>query len=265
MRLPRSTSFARLIGVATYRLLPDPQPLVERLGREFFRSAPTAPGVYLMRDAQHTVVYVGKARNLRQRLNSYRVANAERLPKRLLRLLHSVHTIELELCADEARALAREAELLRELKPKFNRAGVWPGKPRFLAWCNRNGTLELTIQNEPVEGWQVYGPLGSQVVCLKGVLVRWLWVTLHPAGLTTLPIGWFHGHLPKVVTLPDPDGVTADYLSQLFAGELEQLDIPVTMCRFTQQSLATDQEWLSELLRKPLPSADNSPPSMVSS
>ena len=125
--------------MATYRLLPDPQPLVERLGRTFFRTAPTAPGIYLMRDEQEVVVYVGKAKNLRQRLNHYRVANAERLPRRILRLLHSVYSIEVRLCADEAAALAREAELLRELKPKFNRAGVWPGKPRFLAWRTHAG------------------------------------------------------------------------------------------------------------------------------
>ena len=42
-------------------LFPDPRPLVERLGAEFFRQAPERPGVYLMRDAADTVLYVGKA------------------------------------------------------------------------------------------------------------------------------------------------------------------------------------------------------------
>ena len=48
------------------------QPLVERLGKEFFRKVPAEPGVYSMRDATGNVVYVGKAKNLRQRLGSYR-------------------------------------------------------------------------------------------------------------------------------------------------------------------------------------------------
>ena len=58
--------------MAQLLLFPDPQPLVERLGRDFFRQAPE---VYLMRDAADTVLYVGKAKSLRQRLANYRVAN----------------------------------------------------------------------------------------------------------------------------------------------------------------------------------------------
>src|SRR5262245_47305578 len=103
-------------------LFADPRPLVERLGLEFFRGLPQLPGVYLMKDATSAVLYIGKAKNLRKRLNSYRVANPDRLPRRHLRLLASVACIDFELCADESAALAREAQLLQSLKPKFNRA-----------------------------------------------------------------------------------------------------------------------------------------------
>ena len=51
-------------------LIAPAQPLVERLGREFFRTIPAQPGVYVMRDANGVVVYVGKAKNLRQRLQA---------------------------------------------------------------------------------------------------------------------------------------------------------------------------------------------------
>jgi len=77
-------------------LFADPPPLVERLGREFFRQAPKGAGVYLMRDAAGAVLYVGKAKNLRQRLASYRVANPDRLARQQLRLLRAVARIELE-------------------------------------------------------------------------------------------------------------------------------------------------------------------------
>src|SRR5205814_7676629 len=93
-------------------LFPDPRPLVERLGLEFFRQAPQCPGVYLMRDAADSVLYVGKARNLRKRLGSSRVANPDRLRRRHLRLLRAVTRIELEECPDEASALRRESKLL---------------------------------------------------------------------------------------------------------------------------------------------------------
>src|SRR5208282_6301499 len=108
------------------------QPLVERLGTQFFRQVPAQPAVYIMRDAGGAVVYVGKAKNLRQRLRSYRVANAERVPRRHLRLMREAARIDFDLCRNEAAALVREAKLLRELRPKFNRAGVWPGKAQFL-------------------------------------------------------------------------------------------------------------------------------------
>ena len=128
------------------RLLPEAQPLVDRLGRAFFRTLPTHPGVYLLRDSRDDVLYVGKAKNLRKRLNSYRVANRERLPRRLLRLLHQAARIEWHACPDEAAALARERELLLSLRPRFNRAGVWPAPPRFLAWRATETALELTIR-----------------------------------------------------------------------------------------------------------------------
>jgi predicted GIY-YIG superfamily endonuclease len=124
-------------------LIPDPRPLDQRLGRKFFRQAPRRPGVYLMKDSGDNVLYVGKAKNLKQRLNNYRVANPERMPHRHLRMVTEVRRIEFQLCVTESAALEREAKLLRSLKPKFNRTGVWPSKTRFVAWRVREDHLAL--------------------------------------------------------------------------------------------------------------------------
>jgi predicted GIY-YIG superfamily endonuclease len=175
-------------------LFPDPQPLVERLGREFFRQLPEGPGVYLMRDANDAVLYVGKAKSLRKRLGSYRVANPDRMARRHLRMLRAVVRIELQECADELAALEREAELLRSLKPRFNRAGTWRPAPRFLAWRSIDERLELSVADTPESGWKSHGPLGSGAVALQAVLVRLMWYAIHPErGVVGLPLGWAHG------------------------------------------------------------------------
>jgi excinuclease ABC subunit C len=108
-------------------LFPPARPLAERFGEDFFRRLPPRPGVYLMCGAPEGVLYVGKAKNLRRRLSSYRVANPERLPRRIIRLLQRVTRIEYDECADEAAARWREEMLICVLSPRFNRAGkVWP-------------------------------------------------------------------------------------------------------------------------------------------
>ena len=137
------------------RLFADAKPLVERLGRDFFLQLPQDPGVYLMRDRTAQVLYVGKAKNLRKRVCSYRVANPERMARRTLRLLCLVENIEWEVCSDELTALRRESELLLSLKPRFNRAGVWQGPNRFLNWRCDGSTLALMISDAPAVGWRV--------------------------------------------------------------------------------------------------------------
>jgi len=203
-------------------LFPDPRPLVERLGQNFFRQLTDRPGVYLMQDATGLVLYVGKAKNLRQRLGHYRVANPDRMGRRHLRLLRQVVRIELQECVDEPAALAREAELLRALKPKFNRAGVWPATPRFLVWRWTGRALELAITEAPAIDWLLFGPFGSGVVFLRAALVRLLWYALNPAsGSTTMPQGWLHGRLGAIATIEADDCRVDLALTKLFEGDTE--------------------------------------------
>jgi len=140
-------------------LFPPPAPLVERLGEEFFRALPSSPGVYLMCGEGSGVLYVGKARNLRKRLSSYRVANPERFPRRMIRLLHRVTRIEWDECLSEAAARHREEELICVLMPKFNAAGKsWPldGRARGV-WKRR---LEKMSQQAAV--WAAQRPESLQ-------------------------------------------------------------------------------------------------------
>src|SRR6185312_16871416 len=114
-------------------LFDPPKPLTERFGEEFFRALPTGPGVYFFCGVAEGVLYVGKARNLRKRLSSYRVANPERLSRRIIRLLHQVRRIEWDECTTEEAARQREELLICVLAPKFNAAGK--------VWERKNGAL----------------------------------------------------------------------------------------------------------------------------
>jgi hypothetical protein len=208
---------------AQQRFWPDAQPLVEQLGREFFWRLPETAGVYQMRDAKETVLYVGKAKNLRHRLCSYRVANPERMAKRTLRLLMMVHGITWEECADEVAALNRESELLLEIKPRFNRAGVWRGPKKFLAWRTNGEGLELSVTGSLSADWTNAGSFGAQVVHLHRALVRLFWCRIRSeAGLAGMPAGWFQGAHGNQVIIPHADegliAEAAERLTQLASG-----------------------------------------------
>lgn len=236
-------------------LFPDPKPLVERLGRRFFRQAPRRPGVYKMHDAADNVVYVGKAINLRQRLASYRIASPERLPQRHLRMLREVVRIEFDLCANESSALKHESRLIRELKPKYNRAGVWQAQPRFLAWRYSEDAVEFAIQETPLPGWNRIGPLGGRARRLRNALIRLLWIIMNPErGFAALPRGWARGEFAEVVALNCGDSLAETRAAlenefclrpEAFALRLRAM-LPPQVSGFDRLALLADWETVQE-------------------
>jgi excinuclease ABC subunit C len=153
-------------------LNPDPRPLDKRLGQRFFRNAPQRQGVYLMRDAADSVLYVGKTKTLQQRLRNYRIANPDRMPRRHLRMLWEVARIEFQFCSGECAALKHESKLLHSLKPKFNRAGGWPAKNGFIVWRFVQKHLELAATEVTEPGRQRFGPLGGASPYLRQAFAR---------------------------------------------------------------------------------------------
>lgn len=227
------------------------QPLVERLGRKFFCKVPPRPGVYFMRSASGDVVYVGKAKNLRQRLQSYRVANPDRMPRRHLRMVREVARIDFDFCRNEAAALSREARLLRELKPKYNRAGVRPGKTQFLTWRIADQTLDFSVHEIPPLGWERYGSLGGYAHQLLWSVVRLLWLALNPqAGFSGLPHGWAQNRfeLPVAIACGARTAEVRQVLEDLFWGPPEKFSAWILACTqanqhpFEQAAMQTDME-----------------------
>ena len=85
--------------------------------REAVKHFPNEPGVYLMRDAQGQVLYVGKAKNLRNRVRSY--FNRDRDAKTSV-LMKKVAGIEHVVCRNEYEALLLENNLIKEWLPRYN-------------------------------------------------------------------------------------------------------------------------------------------------
>jgi len=86
---------------------------------EKIRTLPTQPGVYLYKNAEGEVIYVGKANNLRSRVRSYLLEAAQANAK-TGSLMREAVDIETILVANEHEALALENNLIKQRKPRFN-------------------------------------------------------------------------------------------------------------------------------------------------
>jgi len=108
------------MGEPDSTLPPTPQP--GRVGQSVLQDAlaslPQAPGVYRMLDRSGEALYVGKAKNLAKRVPAY--LQDSRLPERLRRMVRETHSLEVITTPTEVEALLLEANLIKQLKPRFN-------------------------------------------------------------------------------------------------------------------------------------------------
>jgi excinuclease ABC subunit C len=86
---------------------------------EKIRTLPTQPGVYLYKNAEGEVIYVGKAKNLRSRVRSY-LLEANQANAKTGSLMREAVDLDYILVANEQEALALENNLIKQRKPRFN-------------------------------------------------------------------------------------------------------------------------------------------------
>jgi len=86
--------------------------------RRVVKTLPLKPGVYRMLDASGDVLYVGKARTLKQRVTNY--TQVTRLPRRLQRMVAQTRAMEIVTTNSEAEALLLEAQLIKRYRPAYN-------------------------------------------------------------------------------------------------------------------------------------------------
>ena len=250
------------------QLLAWKNPLRERLGADFFGSLPQAPGIYRMLDESGTVLYVGKSKNLRARLNSYRHAAPGRAPRKLLRLLYHVRRVDIQTTPDEARALVLENQLLRTLKPLYNRQNTRPESYLFLGlkFAEIGETFEvrfrLTARPRREQGDILYGVFRSRRIVKESMaaLLRLFWLISNRDERFAVPSRLLSHQCPRVYALPIPkefkkplehfwEGESPLLLEEIALRLLDTSEAP-DMPPFLYRSVQTDIDFLREAFEK---------------
>ena len=86
--------------------------------QDFLKNTPNQPGVYVMKNDKDAILYIGKAKNLKNRLSSYFHKN--QLSTKTLTLVGQIHHIDLNITSNELEALILEYNLINKYKPKYN-------------------------------------------------------------------------------------------------------------------------------------------------
>jgi len=120
--------------------------------RSLVAGAPTAPGVYLFRDRNDTVLYVGKARDLRARLRSYFAGDRQR--PAVESALGALERVEWRVLGSELEAALEELRLIRELRPPANARVPRPDRAVYLE--RRGEKWAVVAAPGPL------GPIGSK-------------------------------------------------------------------------------------------------------
>lgn len=210
-----------------------------------------------MSDERERVLYIGKAKNLRQRLNSYRYIRPERASRKLVRLVHQVRSVVWETCACPDSALLRENQLLRLHKPRFNVLNARPEHYRFIGVRLARDVLELRLTREsaPCDYETIHGAFKGLGRVRGGftALLRLLWIKEHqPATIHALPssltrerqpvqmnfsIGALGGRWVVEMLRQFLDGHSEDWLRQFALPSGTGIEIELCLARLCEQDL----------------------------
>jgi excinuclease ABC subunit C len=131
--------------------------------KEKVKNLPLSPGVYLMKDSHGSIIYVGKAKNLKRRVESYfRTSKAD--TEKVKKLKNSIHDFEFLLTDTEFEAFMLECQLIKEIKPFFNKKLKSPQAYSFIVFRMNDGIRRMEIANTIVEndGNLYFGPFTNK-------------------------------------------------------------------------------------------------------
>jgi excinuclease ABC subunit C len=136
---------------------------------EKVRQFPTTPGVYLMKDAQGRVIYVGKAKNLRSRAGSYFHKTAEN-DRRICDWIGEVADVDYLPADSEVDAVLMEARLIKDIQPKHNQDLKDDKSFPYLQITTGEDFPRVNFTREPLDrGVKLYGPF-PRAKSLRGAI-----------------------------------------------------------------------------------------------
>ncbi|MCE9604759.1 MAG: excinuclease ABC subunit UvrC [Planctomycetia bacterium] len=165
--LPKPEEQATADAVDSETVDPETKSVILEFGLGYGRAAarvkefPHKPGVYLMKDSTGRVIYIGKAKDLRNRASSYflKVAAVERRTAELVREICDIDYIE---CDSEVDALLAESRLIKDIQPKFNQDLKDDKSFPYLEIFVREDFPRVEFTREPQDrGTKLYGPFAS--------------------------------------------------------------------------------------------------------
>ena len=133
--------------------------------RGLIAAFPKTPGVYLMKDAEGRVLYVGKAKDLRSRVASYFQKSADLLNSRgpdICRMVEKVAHIDYLECESEVDAIIKESRLIKDIQPPHNAELKDDKTFPYIEITTRDDFPAVYITRTPrLKGSKLYGPFLS--------------------------------------------------------------------------------------------------------
>lgn len=131
--------------------------------KEKAKKLPSSPGVYLMQDSSGNIIYVGKAKNLTNRVRSY-FLNSQAKTQKIERLKKNIEDFEIILTDTEFEAFMLECKLIKELKPFYNRKMKNPQTYTYIVIQMNNGFHGIQIIHSPIynDNSISFGPYSSK-------------------------------------------------------------------------------------------------------
>ncbi|WP_080848377.1 GIY-YIG nuclease family protein [Cytobacillus gottheilii] len=127
------------------------------------KQLPSSPGVYLMKDSSNYIIYVGKSKSLKSRVQSY-MNHSKNHTKKVERLVDHLTDFDYILTDTEFEAFILECELIKELKPTYNRKMKTPKSYSYLKIQRdtHSPSIKLTNTKNNDDGSLYFGPYTGQ-------------------------------------------------------------------------------------------------------